>query len=125
MKPHHGRLRGHHSLSKALAVGATIAAVAVVLAIMAGAGRAGAHEAPAGWSYPTSCCSNQDCKPALRGEIRETREGYTLTTTGEFVAHGDRRIKPISQDGEFHVCQQGCDFDHGRILCLLIPPSAF
>lgn len=119
MRPHNGRLRGNLSFGTALAAGATIAAAAVVLAIVAGAGRARAHEAPAGWSYPLMCCSNQDCKPALRGEIRETREGYTLTTTGEFVPHGDRRIKPISQDGEIHVCQQGGDFDHGRILCLL------
>jgi hypothetical protein len=81
------------------------------------------HEAPTGWTYPTMCCSLQDCRPTKKGEVTETRDGYTLTSTGEFVAHGDKRIKELSQDGEIHVCQQAGNFDTGCILCLLTPPK--
>jgi hypothetical protein len=90
-----------------------------------------AHEAPKtvaqpqGWSYPWQCCSLQDCRPTKEGEVTETRDGYLLTSTGEFVAHGDMRIKELSQDGEIHVCQQAGNFDTGRILCLLTPPRGF
>lgn len=84
-----------------------------------------AHEAPAGWSYPLMCCSLQDCRPTKKGEVVETSDGYLLTTTGEFVAHGDKRIKELSQDGEIHVCQQAGNFDTGRILCILTPPKGF
>jgi len=104
-------------------IGTSVAALTMMAAFMTG--EAYPHDAPAGWSYPLMCCSNQDCKPTLSGEVRETREGYTLTTTGEFVPHGDRRIKFLSQDGEIHICQQGGDFDAGRILCILVPPQSF
>ena len=92
------------------------------------AGRA--HEAtntagqPLGWSYPLSCCSLTDCRPAASSEVRETANGYRLVTTGEVVAYADRRVKD-SPDGTFHVCQQGGDFDKGRVLCLFRPARGF
>jgi hypothetical protein len=82
------------------------------------------HDAPMGWSYPLSCCSNRDCKPLAAGEIRETPMGYEITSTGEIVGYADRRVKP-SPDGSYHVCQQGGDFDKGRALCVFAPPMGF
>lgn len=89
-----------------------------------GAGPVAAHDAPMGWSYPASCCSNQDCRPARAAEVRETRDGYLIVSTGELVPLTDRRVKD-SPDGDFHLCQQGGDFDHGHVLCLFRPPNAF
>lgn len=84
-----------------------------------------AHEAPTGWSYPSSCCSNQDCRLATPGEVKERPQGYVLESTGEVVPYfGDIRRKD-SPDGSFHVCQQNGDIDHGRILCLFTPPRAY
>jgi hypothetical protein len=80
---------------------------------------------PLGIPYPISCCSLQDCRPTIDGEVKETPQGYTLVSTGEFVPHGDRRIKPFPADGKIHVCQQAGNFDSGRILCLLVPPPSF
>jgi hypothetical protein len=98
--------------------------------IVVGVAKALAHEAeptaaqPEGWSYPVSCCSLRDCRATEEGEVIETREGYKLISTGEVVAYGNSRIKPISEDGKIHVCQQGGNFDSGRILCLLVPPPS-
>lgn len=36
MRPHNGRMRGNHSFGHALAVGATVVAVAVILALVGG-----------------------------------------------------------------------------------------
>lgn len=84
-------------------------------------GQAGAHEAPTGWSYPLLCCSSIDCREAADREVRETVAGYQVASTGEVVPYGHRRIKD-SPDGRFHLCQQGGDFDKGRVLCLFVPP---
>lgn len=40
MRPHNGRMRGNHSFGRTLAVGATVVAVAVILALVAGVARA-------------------------------------------------------------------------------------
>jgi hypothetical protein len=80
---------------------------------------------PEGWTYPIMCCSLRDCRPTQDAEVDETRDGYKVASTGEFVPHGDKRIKELSQDGKIHICQQGGNFDSGRVLCLLIPPRAF
>ena len=86
--------------------------------------QAHAHQAPSGWQYPHACCSNQDCKPASHVEVRETRAGYLVVATGELVPLTDSRVKD-SPDGDYHLCQQGGDFDHGRVLCLFRPPNSF
>lgn len=114
------------------AVGGLLVALwlALALLLLALVGVAVAHEAKdrgghsLGWTYPLSCCSLKDCRPAAQGEVRETLDGYRLTTTGETVPYGDRRIRE-SPSGDFHVCQQGGDFDHGRILCLFAPGRGF
>lgn len=99
----------------------SIACAIVAVAAIACTGLASAHDAPAGWTYPWSCCSNQDCHEVPEDAIKEGPGGYELVTTGEVVPYGDKRVKD-SPDGRFHACQQAGDFDKGRILCLFIPP---
>lgn len=102
-----------------------------IAAFVMGMSGALAHEAtnvqgqPLGISYPLSCCSLQDCRPTIEGEVKETPEGYTFISTGEFVPHGDSRIRPFPADGKIHVCQVAGNFKTGRILCLLVPPPSF
>lgn len=79
---------------------------------------------PLGWKYPYACCSDVDCRPASDAEVRETATGYLIVATGEVVPFGDPRIKD-SPDGRYHVCQVGGDFEHGRRLCLFVPPRSF
>jgi len=97
-----------------------------------------AHDAPAtvaypnGWSYPTNCCSDRDCKPIPADAIRERPQGYVIRNTGEVVGYGDGRIK-ISPDGEYHWCSQTVfskndkdmmtPFPH--TVCLFVPPKGF
>lgn len=86
---------------------------------------AAAHDAPTGWSYPASCCSNLDCRMVRSADVKETTAGYWLTrsSNGEIVPYGDTRIKD-SPDGEYHWCTSG-GTDDGRTLCLFVPPRAF
>lgn len=107
-----------------------IIAVFVALLWVLWPGAARAHDAlptaamPQGWTYPWGCCSNQDCRQATDGEVREVVKGYLLTTSGEIVPYGDKRIKD-SPDGMFHACQQGGNIDKGRVLCLFVPPRSY
>jgi hypothetical protein len=112
-----------------LALWAAMVGVWLLTSVLLASG-AYAHEAlptaaqPEGWSYPMSCCSLMDCRQASEGEVRETQDGYLLTTTGEVVPYMDRRVKD-SPDGLFHTCQVGGDFETGRVLCLFRPPRGF
>lgn len=93
--------------------------------------KAKAHDAPTGWSYPFACCSNFDCRvvgsnhKAKNGvEIRETEEGYQISTTGEVLKYNeDKRIKD-SPDGEFHWCSVAGEMA-SRTICLFVPPRGF
>jgi hypothetical protein len=82
---------------------------------------AAAHDAPSGWSYDPVCCSNQDCRPE-QSEVRATSRGWFVTSTGEVIRYGDRRIHE-SKDGEFHRClmQKGVT-GPGLTRCLYVPP---
>lgn len=102
----------------------TLYAVLAFLVVIMFAAFSRAHEAPTGWSYSLLCCSNKDCHEVEQGGVKEGPEGYTLAATGEVVAYGDKRLKD-SPDGLFHACQQGGDFDNGRIICLYVPPRGF
>lgn len=88
-----------------------------------------AHEAASGWSYPTACCSGTDCREVgdsrSKATIRiiEDPKGYRISTTGELIALGDRRLKN-SPDGEFHWCSHGGRDTSGTI-CLFVPPRSF
>lgn len=88
-----------------------------------GASAAVAHEAPKGWTYPLSCCSNYDCKQVSNGSVRERPEGYVIST-GEVVAYTDKRIR-TSPDGDFHWCAHQSGLDAGRTICLFVPSRGF
>jgi hypothetical protein len=89
---------------------------------------AGAHEAPMGWTYPLSCCSNYDCKQVTgghaSGEVREAPGGYVIAGTGEVVPYQDKRIRR-SPDGAFHWCAHQAGVDAGRTICLFVPDRGF
>lgn len=103
---------------KALLFGMSLAALC--LGIVAGAK---AHDAPAGWSYPYACCSDQDCRPVGSDAIGEGSAGYTIRATGEVLSYADTRVR-FSPDGEFHWCSVAGGSDT-RTLCLFVPPRAF
>lgn len=82
---------------------------------------ADAHEAPTGWAYDATCCSNRDCRQASHDEVNEGPDGYTYR--GQFVAYGDRRIRQ-SGDEFYHVCTIAGKPD-GRVLCIYEPLRGF
>jgi hypothetical protein len=82
-----------------------------------------AHEAPKGWDYPLSCCSNYDCRPVTNGAISERPEGYVMRN-GEVLAYNDKRIRR-SPDGDYHWCSHNSGLDAGRTICLFVPPRGF
>jgi len=87
------------------------------------------HDAPNGWSYPSSCCSGYDCREVgdrhSKAKVRvvETNQGYQITATGEVIAWSDARLKD-SPDGEYHWCSVAGADDSGTI-CLFVPPRSF
>ena len=110
-----------------VSVSCTAAAAAVMLAAFA-TGEAYPHDAPQGWSYPTSCCSGYDCRKVAAGElpgatgitVRPVGGGYVISSTGEVVAAGDTRLRH-SPDGDYHWCS-AAGADDGRTICLFVPP---
>jgi hypothetical protein len=82
-----------------------------------------AHDAPTGWSYPFSCCSNFDCRQVSAKTISERPEGYVITNTGEVVSYADARIKD-SPDGEYHWCSVAGE-KSSRTICLFVPPKGY
>jgi hypothetical protein len=123
---------------RANAVTMAISAAVIVSAVVVGTGGAALvfatevwpHEAtptagqPLGWKYPWSCCSSQDCREAVDGEITEGPNGYLVTTTGETVAYLDKRVKD-SPDGVFHICAHQAGIDAGQTICLFRPGKGF
>lgn len=92
------------------------------VALVSGAGAA-AHEAPSGWIYPSSCCSDMDCRAVSAEVILERPEGYVIGPTGEVLPYSDGRLKD-SPDGEYHWCSTGGS-DSGHTICLFVPPHSF
>lgn len=73
--------------------------IALLLAMTASG--AVAHDAPSGWSYDRSCCSQIDCREVPASYLRETSAGYVLTKTDETLPYGDSRVK--DKIGRAHV----------------------
>jgi len=113
-------LNSEKSLSRLAFVGPLVS----VLSVPALALPAGAHEAPKGWSYPWSCCSNQDCQEVTDKGISERPEGYVVAATGEVIPYQDKRVKN-SPDGEYHWCAHQAGLDAGQTICLFVPPKGF
>ena len=97
-----------------------VCVVALALTVPA---RVRAHDAPAGWTYPFSCCSGIDCREVPADWIDESGAGYRIRITGELIAEGDTRLKQ-SPDGKFHWCSVAGSND-GRTICLFAPPRGF
>jgi hypothetical protein len=91
----------------------SIAGLLFLIGLLAWPRSADAHDAPSGWTYPWSCCSNMDCqqisKPGDAG-VKETSDGYVVKSTGEVIAYGDKRVK-ASPDGEYHWCAHPTGLD--------------
>lgn len=82
-----------------------------------------AHDAPSGWSYPTSCCSGIDCREVRDDQIIEGPNGYVIKVTGEVIPMTSRKVRQ-SPDGVYHWCSVGGS-DQGRTICLFVPPRMF
>ncbi|MBD9570802.1 hypothetical protein IB272_19785 [Ensifer sp. ENS08] len=102
------------------------AGVSIVSAISAAAN---AHDAepspgqPYGWSYPSACCSDYDCRMVTGHAVSEQPQGYVIVQTGETIGYEDGRIKQ-SPDGLYHWCSAAGAHD-GRTICLFVPQRQF
>ena len=109
-----------------------IAAIATVILIMV-ANNAWSHDAiptaasPQGWKYPFACCSGYDCREVNNqsSPVRVTEKdgGYVVSSTGEFLAPNDKRLRD-SPDGEFHWCSVS-GTDDGKTICLFRPLPSY
>jgi hypothetical protein len=79
-----------------------------------------AHQAPSGWYYDGSCCSNKDCMELPDGQVKETPKGYLIVTSKEIIPYSDARIKK-SGDEHFHRCNSTL----GTTRCLYVPSRGF
>ncbi|NVP57577.1 hypothetical protein [Mycoplana rhizolycopersici] len=71
--------------------------------------------------YDIECCSGIDCKPVPDGEIKATKEGWLIRTTGEIIKYNSWPVKH-SPDGHFHRCAGLGDFSpRGRTQCIYVP----
>lgn len=102
---------------------AWLATAALSLLVLACPAPARAHDAPAGWKYPFSCCSGYDCRPVPTKSVSEGPGGYVIKPTGELITYSDTRVRN-SPDGEFHWCSVA-GADDGRTICLFVPPRAY
>lgn len=102
-----------------------IAGGSVILAFLPAPARA--HDAPKGWPYPFECCAGFDCRPVNHSQtdirVTERSGGYVISTTGEWIAANDRKIR-VSPDGEYHWCSAS-GLATGKTICLFVPPSSF
>lgn len=106
-------------------------AVAMFLTTVA----ADAHDAPAGWPYSASCCSNQDCAQIADVTVTVTAEGYEVALApGDhpmvvaprvyLIPFGDKRIRD-SGDHHYHACigvtAPQFKYEQQRLICLYRP----
>lgn len=109
----------------------------LVGAMFAATVEAEAHEAPAGWSYSTQCCSNQDCAQIADVTVTITAEGYEVALApGDHpmvvaprvyvIPFGDERIRD-SGDKHFHACigvtAPQYQYEQQRLICLYRPTA--
>lgn len=82
-----------------------------------------AHDAPSGWTYPLSCCSDYDCRAVAEADVLERPEGYVIAATGEVIPMTSRKVRQ-SPDGIFHWCSVA-GRDDGATICLFVPPRSY
>lgn len=102
-----------------LAVQAVLAVAATVAFVLVLVVESPAHDAPSGWTYPSSCCSDFDCREVSGEAVEERPEGYLIVATGEVIPMTDRKVR-VSPDGRFHWCSRGGKPD-GATICLFAP----
>jgi hypothetical protein len=103
-------------------------------ALLAGAFPAGAHDAPSGWTYDLSCCSNRDCQPVPSSMVTATPGGWLIDIppgVHKTAPEGFRALVPWdspdirhSPDGLFHPCIAPAVGPYGSgpvLLCLYVP----
>lgn len=72
--------------------------------------------------YPADCCSGQDCRPALSGEVEHLPDGrFLVVPTGETFARW--QVRP-SFDGRYHRCLYDPSNRRSRTFCLLVPAAS-
>ena len=55
--------------------------------------------------YDQDCCNNRDCREAHPDEVVERDGGYWIESSQEHFAYDNPRVRPMSPDGKYHVCQ--------------------
>lgn len=81
------------------------------------------HDAPSGWTYPSECCADFDCREVEASTIKEGKGGYMVSKTGEEIPYNDARVRN-SPDGEYHVCSAG-GVVTGKTICIFVPPKGY
>ena len=98
--------------------------------------QAHAHQAISGWTYPTSCCSNNDCQQIPESAVEITSGGYIVTLspgqhkqikkkTWTFTIPMNKARTP--PDGYYHICLGGeiLDAETPRVICFYAPPMSY
>lgn len=113
---------------------ATLTASLAAMAISAGlVGRAAAHDAESGWTYPPACCKahqlHGDCDAIPTPSVRLGRRGFSvflhagdhpLATRPHlfFIPYGD---EIPSGDDRYHICLHPSEND---VNCFFAPPGS-
>jgi hypothetical protein len=72
--------------------------------------------------YPRDCCSGQDCRPALSGEIEVMADGrYLIVPTGEMFTRS--QVRP-SFDEHYHRCLYNPANPVSRTFCVFVPAGS-
>lgn len=106
-----------------LIAGLVASIVLILAACLLLAREAKAHEAPTGWSFDISCCSNRDCGEVPPEWISEGPNGVTVKPTGELLSYGDTRLKQ-SKDERTYWCRPPGD-PNPKTICVYLPVKGF
>ncbi len=89
----------------------------LVGALAFGASQAAAHS----W-YDYDCCSDRDCKPISKDDVKATDNGWRILATNEVIPYTSVRRSP---DGRFHRCTKAFDpastVKWDVTICLYVP----
>lgn len=75
--------------------------------------------------YPPECCSENDCRPVPRGEVRvDAAGGLLILIDGDWYAIPPDKIreKP-SPDSQIHVCYSRVGKPPHTLFCVFVPAS--
>lgn len=69
---------------------------------------------PMGW-YDAACCNNKDCRPAAKGEIVFTPDGWYIKQFNQTLKPDEWAVKK-SKDHRMHICETAT-----RARCIYVP----